>query len=93
MSKKILVIGINNEEAKSSLMLQAMKEKYGDDIILYTSEEAVKEGLNSKDFINIPSHKIIAPPIINNLTILKTPSSGQDLRRERRKKERKSNLK
>jgi len=39
MKQKILIIGAGNE-GKSALMLQVMKEKYGDDIVLVTPEEA-----------------------------------------------------
>lgn len=92
MTKKILVIG-NSEEVKSALMLQSMKEKYGDDIVLVTPEEATKQGLNPEDFDNLPSHKITAPPIMAQPMILGTPPSGKEKRRQRREQERKAHKK
>jgi hypothetical protein len=92
MTQKILVIG-GGYEVKTALMLEAMKEKFGDDIILYTPEEAKEQGLNMQDFGNLPSYKITAPPIMEPLRILGTPPTGKDKRRQRREAERKSNKK
>ena len=83
MTQKILIIG-SGVEGKSALMLQAMKEKYGDDIILYTPEEAKEQGLTPADFGNIPTMKITAPPIMEQPMILGTPHSGKEKRRKRR---------
>jgi GTPase SAR1 family protein len=88
MSKKILIVG-SGGEGKTTLMLQTMKEKYGDDVVLVTPEEAKEQGLESKDFVNLPSYKITAPPIMEQPTILGTPPSGREQRRKRRKEERK----
>lgn len=85
--KKILVIGSGS--GNSALMLQAIKEKYGDDIILYTPQEAKKEGLTMNDFDNIPSYKLTAPKLIAHPTIIGTNKSGQENRRQRRKNKRK----
>ena len=92
MTQKILIIG-SGGEGKSALMLQAMKEKYGDDIILYTPEEAKEQGLTPANFGNIPSYKITAPPIMEQPMILGTPHSGKEKRRKRREQERKDNKK
>lgn len=83
----------NSGEGKSALMLQAMKEKYGDDIVLATPEEAKEQGLKPEDFVNIPSYKITAPPIMEQPMILGTPPSGKEQRRQRREKERRANKK
>ena len=92
MTQKILIIGAGGE-GKSALMLQAMKEKYGDDIVLVTPEEAREQGLKPEDFANIPNYKITAPPIMAQPMILGTPPSGKDQRRKRREQERKANKK
>ena len=92
MAQKILIIGAGGE-GKSALMLQAMKEKYGDDIVLVTPEEAKEQGLKPEDFGNIPSYKITAPPIMEQPMILGTPPSGKEQRRKRREQERKANKK
>jgi predicted ATP-dependent serine protease len=90
MTQKILIIG-SVGEGKSALLLQAMKEKYGDDIVLVTPEEAKEQGLKPEDFGNIPSYKITAPPIMEQQMILSTPLSGKESRRKRREQERKDN--
>ena len=92
MSEKILIIG-GAGEGKSDLMLQAMKEKYGDDIVLVTPEEAKEQGLKPEDFGNMPSYKITAPPIMEQPMLLGVPPSGKEKRRQRRKQERKANKK
>lgn len=91
MTQKILIIG-SGGEGKSALMLQAMKEKYGDDIVLVTPEEAKEQGLKPEDFGNIPSYKITAPNMEQPM-ILGTPPSGKEKRRQRREQERKANKK
>jgi len=45
--EKILVIGAG---LPNNLMMQSLKEKYGEDIVVVTPEEAKKQGL--KDFAN-----------------------------------------
>lgn len=92
MTQKILIIG-SGGAGKSALMLQAVKEKYGDDVVLVTPEEAKEQGLKPEDFGNLPSYKITAPPIMEQPMILGTPTSGKENRRERRKQERKANKK
>ena len=92
MTKKILIIG-SGGEGKSALMLQTMKEKYGDDIVLVTPEEAKEQGLKPEAFGNIPSYKITAPTIMEQPMILGTPPSGKEQRRKRREQERKANKK
>jgi predicted ATP-dependent serine protease len=92
MAKKILIVG-SSGEGKSALMLQTMKEKYGDDIVLVTPEEALEQGLEPSEFANLQSYKITAPPITEELRVLGTPPSGQSKRRARREQERKSKKK
>lgn len=88
MTQKILIIG-SGGEGKSALMLQAIKEKYGDDIILVTPEEAKEQGLTPADFGNIPTMKITAPPIMEHPTLLGAEKTGKEQRRKRREQERK----
>lgn len=92
MTHKILIIG-SGGEGKSVLMLQAMKEKYGDDVVLVTPEEAKEQGLKPEDFGNIPSYKITAPPIMEHPKLLGAEKSGKEKRRQRREQERKANKK
>ena len=87
MAKKICIVGINTEDG---LLLTTMKEKFGDDIILITPDEAKEQGVKMEDIANIPTMKIVAPPII---PVVKWGEykTGKERRRERRKKERKLN--
>jgi GTPase SAR1 family protein len=92
MTQKILIIGAGGE-GKSALMLQAMKEKYGDDIVLVTPKEAKEQGLTPADFGDIPTMKITAPPIMEHPTLLGAEKSGKEKRRQRREQERNANKK
>ena len=89
MTGKVCIIGAG-ADAKDALLLATMKEKYGDDIILVTPEQATEQGLNIDDIANIPTMKITAPPII---PVIKWAEykTGKEQRRERRAKERKFN--
>lgn len=88
MGKKILLIG-RDESIKDNLMIQRLKEEYGEDIILYTPEEAQKQGLKMEDFGNIPKLTIQAPLFKEEqVKLLGTPKDGKASRRERRAKER-----
>ena len=88
--KKILIVGGGvSGLGTSALMLQTLKEKYGDDIILVSPEEEKQQRLTENDFANIPSMKITAPPIMQKLHMPGAPKSGQENRRERRKNNRK----
>ncbi len=84
--KKILIIGAENA---SALTHQMMKEKYGDDVILVTPEEAKEQGLTPDDFANIPRMKITAPPVFEVAKMYGREMTGQEKRRDRRMKERK----
>lgn len=86
MANKVLIIG---GDSKSELILRTMQEKYGNDIILVTTDEAKEQGLTEADFVNTPTMKITAP-IINNPSIIRPEKSGKEKRRERRKAERKN---
>ena len=64
-SRKVLITGLiagAGTAGINSLMIQSLKEKHGENIIIYTPEEADKEGLKLSDFENIPSFPITAPP-------------------------------
>jgi len=87
MTKKILIIGAG-VEGKSTLHIASLQEKYGNDIVLVTPEEAKEQGLRMEDFANIPTIKLIAPPV--NEDIQRISLSGREQRRQRRKKERKT---
>lgn len=91
MKKKILVIGANI--GTHALMLQTLKEQHGDDILLYTPEEAKEQGLTMDDFSNIPTYKITAPPIFEEPKLLGNPMCGKRARNQRRKAENKGNKK
>lgn len=84
---KILVIG-GGLEGKTVLAHQLMKEKFGDDIILVTPEEAKEQGLSPDDFANIPKMKILAPPVFEESKIYGFEKTGREKRRanERRLK-------
>lgn len=87
MTKKILIIGAG-DDSKSALMLATLKEKYGDNIVLVTPEEAKEQGLKMEDFANLPTMKIAAPPIFE---MVQTDfSSGKENRRLRRERQRKT---
>lgn len=88
-SRKVLIIGTGDD---SSLSKHLYKEQFGDDIILYTPEEAKAEGLTMNDFSN-PIMKITEPLIPELPTLIQVAKSGKESRRERRKKARKSNKK
>lgn len=85
--KKILIIGAG--EGKTALTHQLMKEKFGDDIILVTPEEAKEQGLTPDDFANIPRMKITAPPVFEVAKMYGREMTGQEKRRDRRRNERK----
>lgn len=63
MNQKILIIGGDNH-GKSALQIGALKEKYGEDIVLLTPEQAKEQGLVPEDFANLTPMKITAPPIM-----------------------------
>jgi len=52
MTQKILLIG-SPGITKMELILLQLKEKYGDDIIVYTPEEAKAQGLDMKEFYDM----------------------------------------
>lgn len=64
--KKILVIG-QSYSGKTEIAVQHLKQQYGEDCVVYTTEEARKEGLKSSDFENIPSYKITPTPLYTEL--------------------------
>lgn len=87
MSKKIAIIGAG--QAKTALLIQSMKEKFGDDVVLMTAEEIKESGVDVNDIANIPTMKITASPIMEMRQTVSL--SGQEQRRKRRKEERKQN--
>lgn len=85
--KKILLIG-DDDLSKSELMLATLKEKYGEDVIIVTRQQAKEQGLKMTDFYNLPTMKITAPLINPHPPFVK--KSGKENRRARRKNERKN---
>jgi hypothetical protein len=83
MSNKVLIMG----GTASALMLQKFKEQYGEDVEVYTPEEAQAQGLGAKDFGNLPRFEITAPPIIPMKQLVY--KDGKANRRARRKNLRK----
>jgi hypothetical protein len=62
--KNILIIGNIGigKKALFELMIQNLKEKYGDDIKIYTPDEAQEKGLKMEDFENVPTMKVEKRP-------------------------------
>lgn len=86
MAHKVLIV--DSVPESSELILARFKEQYGEDVILITPEEALEQKLTPKDFANLPSFKITAPP---EIPLIQTQfKDGKQLRRERRKKQRRS---
>lgn len=91
-NKKVLVIG-HGLESKSELAIQYLKEKYGQDVEVFTPEEAKEKGLTVHDFENLKSIKITAPPPLIELPKVvargyNIEQTGRAKRRERRKQNR-----
>ncbi len=85
---KVLVVD-SDLEGRSSLAIQALKEKFGDDVVIVTPKEAIEQGIVLDEFANIPRMKITAPPMgVVPMLIGGTPPTGQERRRSRRKQER-----
>lgn len=85
MTKKLIIVGVDN--SNSELLLASLKEKYGNDILVVTPEQAKEGRMKMEDFDNMSKYKIINPPIIPiKQTYFK---SGKELRRERRNRQRK----
>jgi len=87
MNHKILIIG-NSDEAQSALYLAKIREEYGNDVELITPEQAKEQGLGMSDFVNIPTFKITAPPIMPVIQYGEY-KTGKQRRNERRKNKRK----
>lgn len=85
MSKKVLIMGAG----AGKLATLKFKESFGEDVEIYTVDEAQKAGLGPKDFDNLPTYAITAPKIYDT-PILGVAKSGQELRREKRKNKKKN---
>lgn len=89
--KKILIVGSPvGVDIHNALLQLEMQEKYGNDIILVTSEQALEQGLGVEDFahLHIQNTLPIVPLPIIPLHDYAEHKDGQQNRRERRKKER-----
>lgn len=85
---KVLIIGGDKSAGKSALLIASMKEKYGEDVVLVTPEEARE--LRPEDFANMIPMKITTNPIFDMPIINLQHKDGKQRRRERRAKDRKS---
>lgn len=59
MKRKILVLGATQPDG---LLIQKMKEEFGEELEFYTPEEAQLKGIKPEEFANIPTYKIEALP-------------------------------
>jgi len=48
--KRVLIVG--SLGSASQIVAQTIKEQYGNDVQIYTPEQAIKEGLTENDFAN-----------------------------------------
>lgn len=73
--KKVLLIGGNS--VFTGLFAQSTKEKYGDDVVVVTPEEAKEKGMDLSEFVNVPTYEIKAPPTLPDISLL-NPLIGYD---------------
>lgn len=94
---KVLIVGSGEPIIKSTLLIatsideylvEEMKERYGDDVVLVTPEEAEEKGMNMSEFDNMKPMRIVAPPIIEMVSF--DYKDGKQKRRERRAQARKA---
>jgi len=85
---KVLIVD-SDLDGRSSLAIQSLKEKFGDDIILVTPQQAIEQEIPLDEFVNIPIMKLTAPPVFEVAKLYGSEMTGQEKRRERRRKERK----
>ena len=64
MKKKILIVGAN---IPTGLMLQRLREEHGDELEFFTPEQAENNGLDYKDFANIPTYTVTAPKMFDKI--------------------------
>lgn len=64
MKKKILIVGAT---VPTGLMLQKMREEHGEELEFFTAEQAEKNGLDYKDFANIPTYTLTAPKMFEQV--------------------------
>ena len=83
MPHKVLIV----DDEVDALRIIELKEKYGDDVVIVTPQQAKEQGLTMTDFANTPTMKLINPYVP---TIHEIYKSGKELRRERRAAERKN---
>lgn len=88
--KYILLIPEDGEMGRTSLNEAILREKYGNDLVMMTPEEAKKQGLGLEDFANIPQMKIEASPLLHMPIDPMDLKCGKAKRRERRATERKT---
>lgn len=62
------VILIGPGAGKTALAMAHLREQYGNDVEVYTPEEAQEKGLKPEDFANIPTYKIEPLPSLPDMT-------------------------
>jgi len=85
MKKKILIVGAN---IPTGLMLQRLREEHGEEFEFFTSEQVEKNGLDYKDFANIPTYTLTAPKMID-VPFIESSKVGKGGRARNRSKYRK----
>lgn len=64
--KKVLLIN-PSFDLTDGLMIQKLKEEFGEDVKFYTPEQAQAEILKPQDFDNFPTYEIRKQAMTNNL--------------------------
>jgi hypothetical protein len=67
-----------------------LREKYGDDLVILTTDQAHEKGLALADFANVPTMQITAPPVLHVQEPFGAVKCGKTKRRERRADERRT---
>lgn len=72
--KKVLLIG--GHSSFTGIFAQQVKEKYGDDVVVVTPEEAKEKGMDLSEFVDVPTYEIKAPPPLPDVSL--NPLIGYD---------------
>lgn len=75
--KKVLLIGNPSIGIIDGLMIQKLKEEFGENVKLYTPEQAQAEGLTPKDFDNLPTYEIKAQPVYKDTFFIPSSKVGK----------------
>lgn len=88
--KKVAIIGPGAEN--SELAKRALMEKYGDDIVIMTREQADQKQVSPDQIVNL-SNMVLTNPYGPGNYVTEPAKSGKQKRRERRRTERKNKKK